>query len=388
MYGNVPAVTKLKAKLPFGGTSPESNTPRSVNVWLSADRLVKITLVPRAIEMLAGEKAKPELVSTAATETGAGVGGGGGGGAGAGVGAGAGAGVGVGRGAGVPVGALADAEAEGARVALGVGLDVVRLWLTPQAVSSKLRPALRRRRLMVPVTHGLVCCSQRGDHVCVTRSSSTTQWKFGPVLLALRSVWKDMERLRQGSLRLTLAALTVTLGALSYAAPVDASVRPSLSPTPPTTATPKPNPGGNGGGTSLPSPGTIPAGSSRLNPLPASPTAPALLTVDPWTIDPQVDTALNIFGRNLSAQTKVQVDTVPLAIINLPDPVHVIVWLPKGALGDGAHDIVLTNLDGQFDDARGALTAHSPGPPIPLYVVAAGLAAAFLLFRIGRMILG
>lgn len=197
-----------------------------------------------------------------------------------------------------------------------------------------------------------------------------------------------MGRLPRAIFLLALAVLIGTLLSLPFSAGVEASGKPSPSPIPSGNATPQPKPSGTTkAARSLPPPGTIPVGSTRTNPLPSSPTAPALITVDPSTIDPGVDNALNIFGRNLSGQTQVQVETVPVAIIDVPDEWHLIVSLPKGSLHDGTHDIVLINPDGQFDDALGALTAHSPGLPILVYLVAGGLACAFVLYRVVRWLI-
>ncbi len=197
-----------------------------------------------------------------------------------------------------------------------------------------------------------------------------------------------MGRFARAVFLLALAALIGTLISQPLSSGAEASVKPSPSSSLPGNATPKPKPSGvTTAAPSLPPPGTVPARSTRTNPLPSSPTAPALITVDPSTIDPGVDNALNIFGRNLSAQTEAQVDTVPVAIIDIPDAWHLIVSLPKGSLHDGTHDIVLRNPDGQFDDARGALTAHSPGLPIWLYLVAGALACALVLYRVVRWLI-
>ncbi len=195
-----------------------------------------------------------------------------------------------------------------------------------------------------------------------------------------------MGRFPRAVFLLALAALIGTLLSRPFSSGAEASGKPSPSSTAPGSATPKPS-GNTKAAPSLPPPGTVPVGSTRTNPLPSSPTAPALITVDPSTIDPGVDNALNIFGRNLSAQTQVQVDAVPVAIIDVPDAWHLIVSLPNGSLHDGTHDIVLINPDGQFDDALGALTAHSPGLPILVYLVAGGLACAFVLFRVVRWLI-
>lgn len=190
-----------------------------------------------------------------------------------------------------------------------------------------------------------------------------------------------------------LANFSVLTGSSALAA--RPSPTPSPSPTATVVTTPKTKPSGGGGGApqstpvpSLPAPGTLPAGSTRTNPLPSSPTAPALITVDPSTIDPSIENDLNIFGRNLSADTIVQVDTVPATILQAPDVWHLIVSIPAKRLSEGAHDIVLTNPDGQFDDAMGALTARAPQSNTLLYLVVAGLVGAgFALIRFYRWLI-
>ncbi len=204
-----------------------------------------------------------------------------------------------------------------------------------------------------------------------------------------------------GRLAVLALALAWVGGSLVLTGSSGWAARPSPTPSPTPTATtvtsPKPKPSGGGGGApkpnptavpSLAAPGTLPAGSTRTNPLPSSPTAPALITVDPSTIDPGIENDLNIIGRNLSTQTIVQVDTVPATILDAPDASHVIVSLPANRLTEGAHDIVLTNPDGQFDDAIGALTARAPQSNTLLYLVVAGLVAVgFALIRFYRWLI-
>ena len=202
--------------------------------------------------------------------------------------------------------------------------------------------------------------------------------------------------------RLILLALALAFvggfGALSAITGVAARPSPTASPTPTVTpaSTAKPkSSGGSGGSTksspttspapSLPSPGTLPAGSTRTNPLPSSPTAPALITVDPSSIDPGVENALNIFARNVSADTRVQIDNVPAVVLDSPDAWHIIVSVPSKRLADGRRDVVLTNPDGQFDDAMGALTVLTPPSNNLLYLLIGGLVAVgFGLFRFYR----
>ncbi len=169
----------------------------------------------------------------------------------------------------------------------------------------------------------------------------------------------------------------------------------TASPTPTSTASPKPKPSAKSGGSkptptptigpSLPPPGSLPSGSTRTNPLPSSPTAPALITVNPSTIDPHVENVLNIFGRNLSAQTLVAVDTVPATIVDAPDAWHLFVRVPAERLEDGKHNILLYNPDGQWDIAMGALLAHTPGLPFEIYLLAGlGLIGLLALYRMYR----
>jgi len=167
----------------------------------------------------------------------------------------------------------------------------------------------------------------------------------------------------------------------------------SPTPTPSPTATVKPKPSttaksspkASPGSTALPPPGTLPAGSTRTNPLPSSPTAPALFTVDPSTIDPEQENTLAILGRNLSQDTIVQIGTVGVRIADAPDASHLIVVLRARALTDGAYNVGLTNPDGQFDDAIGALTAaHRSGVPVFLYWIGGALVAGFVLLRVLR----
>ncbi len=167
----------------------------------------------------------------------------------------------------------------------------------------------------------------------------------------------------------------------SPTAGVTASPRSTSTPTPKPTATPSSTPSAS---VSLPAPGTLPAGGTRKNPLPPSPKAPALITVDPSTIDPRVENTLNLFGRNLSAETRVQIDSTPVSITYVLDAWHLLVRVPGGVLTDGDHDLVLTNPDGQFDRAVGALSVRTPGPPRPLYWIGGALIIAFALYRLYR----
>jgi hypothetical protein len=171
------------------------------------------------------------------------------------------------------------------------------------------------------------------------------------------------------------------------------AARPSPTPTASPTATVKPKPSttaksspkASPSSTALPPAGTLPAGSTRTNPLPSSPTAPALITVDPSTIDPEQENTLAILGRNLSQDTIVQIGTVGLRIADAPDASHLIVVLRARALTDGTYTIGLTNPDGQFDDAIGALTAaHRSGVPVLLYWIGGALVAGFVLLRVLR----
>lgn len=137
-----------------------------------------------------------------------------------------------------------------------------------------------------------------------------------------------------------------------------------------------------------PAPGTLPAGSTRTNPLPTSPTAPALFEVDPVVIDPTKDSVLNIVGRNLSAQTVVQVDVTLATILDVPDPWHLIVRIPGGLLKDGSHDIIMRNPNGELDDARGVLMARTPGPPVAVFILAGVAIAVLALYRVFRWLTG
>jgi len=122
--------------------------------------------------------------------------------------------------------------------------------------------------------------------------------------------------------------------------------------------------------------------------LPSSPTAPALFTVDPSSIDPQQENNLAIFGRNLSRDTIVQAGTVGLRVADAPDASHLIVVVPARALTDGIYNIGLTNPDGQFDDAMGALTAaRSSTAPVLLFWIGGALVGGFVLFRVLRWLL-
>ncbi len=185
---------------------------------------------------------------------------------------------------------------------------------------------------------------------------------------------------------LTFASVLATPAQAARPSPTPTA---SPAPTPSPTATVKPKPGttanSSPNSTALPLPGTLPAGSTRTNPLPSSPTAPALITVDPSTIDPEQENTLAILGRNLSQDTIVQIGTVGLRIADAPDTSHLIVVLRARALTDGTYTIGLTNPDGQFDDAIGALTAaHRPGVPVFLYWVGGALVAGFVLLRVLR----
>ena len=114
----------------------------------------------------------------------------------------------------------------------------------------------------------------------------------------------------------------------------------------------------------------------------------ALITVDPSTIDPQQENSLDIFGRNLSQDTIVQVGTVGLRVADAPDAWHLMVVVPARALTDGTYDIGLTNADGQFDDAMGALTAAHPSTaPVFLFWIGGALVGGFVLFRVLRWLL-
>ncbi len=214
-----------------------------------------------------------------------------------------------------------------------------------------------------------------------------------------------MRRLRPGVLLLTTVVLCwnllvpavrpVEAGKPSPSPTATPTPTPTASPTPTPTASPKPKPSARTGGStptptptvvpSLPPPGSLPSGSTRTNPLPSSPTAPALITVNPSTIDPRIDNVLSIFGRNLSAQTLVQVDTVPATIVDAPDAWHLFVRVPAERLEDGNHNILLYNPDGQSDLAMGALLAHTPGLPFEIYLLAGlGLIGLLALSRMYR----
>jgi len=110
--------------------------------------------------------------------------------------------------------------------------------------------------------------------------------------------------------------------------------------------------------------------------------------VDPSLIDPQQENSLAIFGRNLSRDTIIQAGTIGLRVADAPDASHLIVVVPARALTDGIYNIGLTNPDGQFDDAMGALTAKHPStvPPL-LFWIGGVLVAGFVLFRVLRWLL-
>jgi len=194
-----------------------------------------------------------------------------------------------------------------------------------------------------------------------------------------------------------LAVVGLVAFALVLATPAQAA-RPSPTPTASPTPTPSPSPSVKPKpsttprsspkappSSTAPLPGTLPAGSTRTNPLPSSPTAPALITVDPSTIDPDQENSLAILGRNLSRDTIVQIGTVGLRIADAPDASHLIVVVQARALTDGTYNIGLTNPDGQFDDAMGALTARHPSDvPVFLYWIGGGLIAGFVLLRVLR----
>ena len=105
--------------------------------------------------------------------------------------------------------------------------------------------------------------------------------------------------------------------------------------------------------------------------------------MDPSKVDPEQENTLAILGRNLSQDTIVQIGTVGLRIADAPDASHLIVVLRARAVTDGTYDIWLTNPDGQFDDAMGALTAaHGSGLPVFLYWIGGALAAGVVLLRV------
>jgi hypothetical protein len=187
----------------------------------------------------------------------------------------------------------------------------------------------------------------------------------------------------------SVALLGLLAFALLLASPAEAA-RPSPSPTASATASAKSKPSSKSSpsSTALPAQGTLPAGSTRTNPLPSSPTAPALITVDPSSIDPQQENSLAIFGRNLSQDTIVQAGTVGLRVADAPDASHLIVVVPARALSDGTYNIGLTNPDGQFDDAMGALTAaHAPIAPVFLFWIGGALVGGLVLLRVLRWLL-
>jgi len=189
---------------------------------------------------------------------------------------------------------------------------------------------------------------------------------------------------------LALACVLATPAQAARPSPTaTASPTPTASPTatvkPKPSTTAKSSPKASPSSTALAPAGTLPAGSTRTNPLPSSPTAPALITVTPSTIDPGQENTLAILGRNLSRDTIVQIGTVGLRIADAPDASHLIVVLRAQALTDGTYTIGLTNPDGQFDDAIGALTAaHPSGVPVFLYWIVGAMVAGFVLVRVLR----
>jgi len=195
-----------------------------------------------------------------------------------------------------------------------------------------------------------------------------------------------------GLLAVGLLAFALVLATPAQAARPSPTPTASPTPTPSPTASVKPKPSTTAKSSpkaspssTAPPPGTLPAGSTRTNPLPSSPTAPALITVDPSTIDPEQENSLAILGRNLSQDTIVQIGTVGLRIADAPDASHLIVVVRARALTDGTYTIGLTNPDGQFDDAMGALTAtHRSGVPVFLYWIGGALVAGFVLLRVLR----
>jgi hypothetical protein len=91
-----------------------------------------------------------------------------------------------------------------------------------------------------------------------------------------------------------------------------------------------------------------------------------------------------LFGRNLSAKTTVQIQGITLRIADSPDEWHLLVHIPADLLGEGDHNILLTNADGQSDDAIGVLSAHRNGVPTPVVYAGLGLLALLLLYRAVR----
>src|ERR1700737_3636653 len=122
-------------------------------------------------------------------------------------------------------------------------------------------------------------------------------------------------------------------------------------------AVPAPAPGGvTRPGHPLPGPANAqapPTDGGRQNPLPQSPSAPALITVNPWAIDPGVENTLNLFGRNLSAKTTIKIGGIAAQVPDPPDEWHLLVHIPANLLSEGRHNVVLTNADGQVDEAIG-----------------------------------
>ena len=194
----------------------------------------------------------------------------------------------------------------------------------------------------------------------------------------------------------SLALVGLLAFAFVLATPVQAArpsptptASPTPTPTPTASAKPKPSttgkssPKASASSAPLPAPGTLPTGSTRTNPLPSSPTAPALISVDPSTVDPERENTLAILGRNLSRDTIAQIGTVGLRIADAPDASHLIVVVRARAFTDGTYDIWLTNPDGQYDDAMGALkAAHGSGIPVFLFWIGSALLAGFVLLRV------
>jgi hypothetical protein len=109
-----------------------------------------------------------------------------------------------------------------------------------------------------------------------------------------------------------------------------------------------------------------------------------LITVNPWAIDPGVENTLNLFGRNLSAKTTIQIAGMTVQVADSPDEWHLLVHLPANLLSEGRHNVVLTNADGQADEAIGVLTAHRQGIPAPAIYAGLALLALLVLYRTVR----